>query len=227
MKHCVTLFILLLLPITAAAKTRRLTLEDVRDKADAIFIGRVTASSVRPVLNGSAETTDYVVAVSEVLYGAVSQTTTVSFFGSAKFRVEESPLLEQGREYLFFRTAKPGNTTVGWRAGLFTVETAMVGKNNRTVFVSGDGAPLLKVGGGLAQGDPVTVRNGEIVARTAPASAAEARNTNAVPEGNVRFSPHRNVQPAAASAQSETFATLDDLRAFVRAKPRAVAEEKP
>lgn len=226
MKRYVALFILLLLPITAAAKMRRLTLEDVRDKADAIFIGRVTASSVRPVLNGSAETTDYVVAVSEVLYGAVGQTTTVSFFGSAKFHVEESPLLEQGREYVFFRTAKPANTTVGWRAGLFTVETAMVGKKNRTVFISGDGAPLLKVEGGLAQGDPVMLRNGKIVARTAPASVVEARNTNAVPEGNVRFSPHRNVQPA-ARAQSGTFATLDDLRAFVRAKPLAVAEEKP
>ena len=218
MKRFVSLFILLLLPITAAAKTRRLTLEDVRDKADAIFIGRVTASSVRPVLNGSAETTDYVVAVSEVLYGAVGQTTTVSFFGSTKFRVEESLLLEQGREYVFFRTAKPTNTTVGWRAGLFTVETVMVDKKNRTVFISGDGAPLLKVGGGLAQGDPVMVRNGVIVARTAPASVVEARNTNAVPEGNVRLKPRRNVQPVAGSAQRGTFATLDDLRAFVRAR---------
>lgn len=220
-QRAVCLLVLFLVPLSAPAKTRRLTMDDVRDKAETVFIGRVMSSSVRPVMNGKAETTDYVVQVSEVLYGAVGHTTTVSFFGSAKFPVEDSVSLEQGREYVFFRTAQPANTTVGWRAGLFTLETALVNNARRTVIISGEGEPLMKINRTLAQGAPVVVRNGEIVARTTASSLpTEPRSTNATPEGNVRILPRRPALSAAATARAGTFATLDDLRAFVRAKQK-------
>lgn len=220
LQRVLCLLTLVLVSISATAKTRRLTLDEVRDKAESIFIGRVTSSSVRPVLNGTAETTDYVVQVSEVMYGAVGHTTTVSFFGSARFPVEDSLLLEQGREYLFFRTTQPTNTTVGWRAGLFTLETALINNARRTVVVSGAGEPLMKINNTLSKGAPIAVRNGEIVAMSTPSSSAERRDTNGTPEGNVRILTSRPASSAAATARGGTFATLDDLRAFVRAKQK-------
>jgi len=50
---CVFAFVLVLAVPVLAKEASPLTLEEVRDTAESIFIGRVLSSSVRPVLNGS------------------------------------------------------------------------------------------------------------------------------------------------------------------------------
>jgi len=85
MKRLVPLLVLVsLLAVTASATTlRRFTLEEVRDRAESIFVGRVVSSSVRPIVNGQLVATDYTIEVQEVLAGKVAATTTVTYVPGA------------------------------------------------------------------------------------------------------------------------------------------------
>lgn len=221
MKRLASLLLLVsLLAVPATATTlRRFTLEEVRDRAESIFVGRVVSSSVRPVVNGQLVATDYVIDVQEVLSGNVGAQTTVTYLGGKDGRydmgVPGSPILEGGRTYLFFRIGQPNNTTVGWGQGLYRVESARVGSETRTVLISGDGETLRMVNGKLERGERMQVRDGALVKITAerqndePMSIGVATNYDGSPAPRVR-------QTAAAAAPAAgAFATLDDVRSFV------------
>ena len=212
MKRVLPLLLVSLLGVTASATTlRRFTLEEVRDRAESIFVGRVVSSSVRPVVNGQLVATDYTIDVQEVLSGGVGAQTTVTYLG-----VAGSPILESGATYLFFRLGQPNNTTVGWGQGLYRVETARVNGEARTVLISGDGETLRMIDGKLTRGERMQLRDGALVKMAAEPSTADAKNTNGVAT-NYDGSPARAVRPvAAAAAPSGTFATLDDVRDFVQ-----------
>jgi len=223
MKRFVPLLLLVsLFVVTASATTlRRFTLEEVRDRAESIFVGRVVSSSVRPVVNGQLVATDYTIEVQEVLAGKVAATTTVTYLGGKQGQydmgVAGSPILESGGTYLFFRIGQPNNTTVGWGQGLYRVQTVQVGNETRTLLLSGDGEPLRMVDGKLSRGERMLVRDGALVKMASEPATADGKNTNGVAT-NYDGSPARAVRAvAAAAAPTGAFATLDDVRSFVRA----------
>src|SRR6185295_11271704 len=125
-----------------------------------------------------------------------------------------APVIEIGREYVFFRTGVKSNTTVGMRQGIFSVEQAIVSGVDRTVLISGDGEPLVATKGGIARGKRLEILDKQIV--SAKSEAHERMDTNARPEGaGIR---QLLARVSAASTLMPAFATLDDLRTFVRAK---------
>ena len=150
---------------------------------------------------------------------ALGAKTTVSYFGSEKFRVDDVPQLVEGQEYLFFRTPQPTNTTVGWDRGLFALESAIVKGVQQTIIVSGTGIAVMNVDGALSFGDKILIRNGQIQVDST-ISVPESKSSNAKSEsGGVRLLP---AQPRRVAMKAPgTYATLDDLRTFVRLKSAA------
>lgn len=222
MKRILSLLLLvsLLAASLSATTLRRFTLEEVRDRAESIFVGRVVSSSVRPVVNGQLLATDYTVDVQEVLAGDVGARTTVTYLGGKEGQydmgVAGSPILESGATYLFFRIGQPNNTTVGWGQGLYRVQTARVGGETRSVLISGDGETLRMVDGKLARGERMQIRDGALVKMAAAPEASDPRATNGVAT-NYDGSPSRAVRPVAAvAAPAGAFATLEDVRNFVQ-----------
>ncbi len=198
-----------------ATTIRRLTLDQVRDGAESIFIGHVVSSTVRAVANGELQATDYVVEVSEVLYGRVSPTTTVTYLGGPARVVEDAPVPQMDRDYVFFRTGQPGNTTVGWGQGLFRIDTASVNGVERKVLISADGEPLMIANGALSRGRRVTVNGGKIVPLITSDSLVRQRVEGPATTADGSLAPAVKPVPRVSPAAT-AFATLDDLRAFVR-----------
>lgn len=217
MKRLVLLCVALLIPLTASAtRIPRLTLEEVREKAGSIFSGRVVSSAPRAIMDGKLSVTDYTIEVAEVFHGQVGSHATVTCLGSAKAVVIGAPKLEMGRTYVFFRNRQPNFTTVGWGQGLFTIETAKVGETSRTVLVSGDGEALTVVNGRLSRGPAVEVRDNRLVVasaeQTEPSQGGIALNADGTPARRLR------APVSAGQPESPSYATLDDLRTFVRSK---------
>lgn len=203
----------------SATTIRRLSLDQVRDHAESIFIGHVVSTSVRTVANGSMQATDYAIAVTETLYGTVPDVTTVTYIGGPAQWVEGVPRIEIGRDYVFFRTRQPNNTTVGWGQGIYRIDTANVDGVDRKILISGDGESLVMKNGALARGRRVTVTAGKIVPLVAPPpeivqQAVEGVAVNA--DGTPAKRAPRVTRTSAPAV--ETFATVDDLRTFVRAR---------
>ena len=203
-----------------AATIQRYSLDEVRDHAAAIFTGHVVSSSTRPVLDGRAMTTDYLIEVDELLHGVVGARTTVSYLNAGH---EGAPALQPGTEYLFFRSAEPNNTTIGWGQGLFRIEDVKSGDVTRKVLISDDGETLTLVNGRLARGPRAIVAGGRLVTETAAAGQTEARTTGAAVGMNANGTRAVRTRPTAATnrAQTTTYATLDDVRRFVAARPVA------
>ncbi len=207
--------VLLVAAASNATTIRRLTLDQVRDNAESIFIGHVVSSTVRAVANGELQATDYVVEVSEVLYGRVPATTTVTYLGGPARAIEDVPAPEVDRDYVFFRTEQPGNTTVGWGQGLFRIETASVNGVDRKVLISADGEPLMIANGALSRGRRVAVNGGKVVPLVTTESLVRQRVEGTATNADGSLAPA--AKPVArVSSAATTFATLDDLRAFVR-----------
>jgi hypothetical protein len=224
MKRLLSLAILVAIAASASATSmRRYSLEEVRDRAESVFVGRVVSSSVRPVMNGQLVATDYAIEVGEVLAGTVGATTTVTYLGGKDGRydvaIAGSPALETGRSYLFFRTKQPNNTTVGWNQGLYRLETVRVDGAAQTVLISGDGEMLRMTHGRLVRGESVLVRDGALVKVASDAHAGDPRDANGVAM-NADGTPARRVAPATAAAAEGpgSIATMDDVRLFVRSR---------
>jgi hypothetical protein len=225
MKRFLVLAVAVAIAATASATTmRRYTLEEVRDRADSVFVGRVVSSSVRPVMNGQLVATDYAIEVSEVLAGTVGATTTVTYLGGKDAHydvaIAGSPTLESGRTYLFFRTREPNNTTVGWAQGLYRLETVKVDGAVRTILISGDGEMLRMTHGKLVRAETVAVREGALVKVAAESpNGGDPRDTNGVAL-NADGTPARRVAPSTAVAAEApgSIATMDDVRLFVRSR---------
>ncbi|MBV9493931.1 MAG: hypothetical protein JOZ54_06775 [Acidobacteria bacterium] len=225
MRRFLSLAAVVAIAATASATTmRRYSLEEVRDHAEAVFVGKVVSSTVRPVMNGQLVATDYSIEVSDVLSGEVPAITTVTFLGGKDAHydvaIPGSPALEAGRSYLFFRTKQPNNTTVGWGQGLYRIEKVKTAGAEQTVLISGDGELLRMSHGTLVRGEAVTVRDGALVKiASSDSQAGDARDTNGV-AFNADGTPARRVGPATAVAAEApgTAATLEDVRIFVRSR---------
>ncbi|HEX6158760.1 MAG TPA: hypothetical protein VF111_01255 [Thermoanaerobaculia bacterium] len=222
MKRIAAFLLAVGLTVSAGATTmKRYTLLEVRDTAETVFIGEAVSTSTRLVANGKIVATDYVIRVKEVLRGSVGSTTTVTFIGGKhgerEMYVAGSPTLKPGQTYVFFRTKQPNNTTVGWGQGLFLVETARVNGVDRPVIISAEGLQLVIEGGKLAVGSKVELANGELRKVATHQHDLDAPHSLGTPF-NADGSPARRVKPIESNAVTiETPASLDDLRAFVRA----------
>ena len=72
-----------LVAVSASATVMlRHTLDQVRDRAQAIFTGRVVQSSLVPVMEGKLQATEYVIEVETLIEGAVGSTTTVAYLNA-------------------------------------------------------------------------------------------------------------------------------------------------
>jgi hypothetical protein len=193
-----------LVAVSASATVMlRHTLDQVRDRAQAIFTGRVVQASLVPVMEGKLQATEYVIEVETLIEGAVGQTTTVAYLNAG---YNGSPLLEIGERYLFFKTGPQNNTTVGWGQGVYHIETV----ENQTVLVSGDGETLVIVDGKLARGAKLRAS-----AETMPSDPQDkpgiARNVDGTAAIRARTA------SAVATNERPAYATLDDVRHFIAA----------
>ncbi|HSP16333.1 MAG TPA: hypothetical protein VLV78_16415 [Thermoanaerobaculia bacterium] len=199
--------------ISFATSIQRYTLDEVRDRAEAIFTGSVISSTSVPVMNGQLSATKYMIEVDNVLQGAIGSTTTVAYVRPG---YDGSPALQEGKRYLFFKTGHPNDTTVGWGQGLYAFETIKTESGSRTILVSADGEPLLMVNGRLARGARVRVIDGHIMAESMDRNASDPRDRiggarNVDGTAAIRVVPAQ----AATAAAGPTYATFDDLKRFV------------
>ncbi|HSP33575.1 MAG TPA: hypothetical protein VLU46_04580, partial [Thermoanaerobaculia bacterium] len=63
----------------SATTIRRYSINDIRDRADVVFTGRVLSSAPLAVMDGRLMATRYTVAVDEVLQGRAGKTTTITY----------------------------------------------------------------------------------------------------------------------------------------------------
>jgi len=203
MRRSLIVIAVFLVAVSASATVMlRHTLDQVRDRAQAIFTGRVVQSSLVPVMDGKLKATEYVVEVENLIEGAVGRTTTVAYLNAG---YNGAPSLEIGERYLFFKTGPQNNTTVGWGQGVYHIETA----GNQTILVSGDGETLVMDDGKLARGQQLHAA-AESTQSDPQDKPGVARNVDGSPAIRVRTAPM-------AMSEKPAFATLDDVRHFVAA----------
>lgn len=210
-----------------AARVRRLSLAEVRDRASSIIVGEVVSRSARVGDAGGMVWTDYQVRVVESLRGSRSagELTTLTFAGGQAggldLGVGGVPKLATGRRYVFFIDAREGRAvpTIGWGQGLFTVEQ-ITGKTPGQALISMEGEPLEVREGKLTRGGRVSVSGGRLLPLAEQQKSKRltvSRKYNG--DGSKRtLSPRPNVAGTTAR-----LATLSDLRAFVNG---AMTEER-
>lgn len=184
-----------------ATSVRRYSINDIRDRADVVFMGRVLSSAPLSVMNGRLMATRYTVAVDEVLRGQTGRTTTITYVDA-----DGAPRLVTGTRYVFFKTAEPNDTTVGWGQGVYHFETITTAAGAQTILVSADGEPLVMSNGTLTRGR--RIRGADLEPVPEPNDRGAARNADGSPAKPVIRT------PKTASA-ARTYATFDDLKRFV------------
>lgn len=215
-----------LMPATASAtRVRRLSLEQIRDRAVRVALLRVDEVSTRADEAGVMVWTDYRVTVLETLKGEGPDGLTLSFAGGTAGGLDTGiigvPQLAAGETVLAFlsdneKTAMP---TVGWGQGLFRI---VRGAGGEAMLISADGE-LLEVDskGELVRGQRMQVTDG---VATAAISRDRSRALRA-PAPQVRDAAGNTVEfprtPAPVSAMSGARnASLTDARNFVRGGER-------
>lgn len=225
-KTLMSLFILLLtiaVPATAS-RVRRLTLDEVRDRADRIIIGEVIGVSTRLAPTGQTVFTDYEVRVREQLAGEYRPVTIVSISGGEAgglgVAVPGVPQLQVGKQYVFF--LYKGNPvpvpTVGWGQGLFEITDVRVGGEQRQVLISTDGVPLeMSADQKLMRGPVVMVNEGVLtVYEPEPARDATKRAGLVAVNADGSIAPSANLPIEHQTTTGlRQYASVDDLRAFV------------
>ncbi|HEY3052637.1 MAG TPA: hypothetical protein VGK04_04535 [Thermoanaerobaculia bacterium] len=204
MRRSLIVIAVFLVAVSASATVMlRHTLDQVRDRAQAIFTGRVMQSSLVPVMDGKLQATEYVIEVETLIEGAVGKTTTVAYLNAG---YNGSPLLEIGERYLFFKTGPQNNTTVGWGQGVYHIETT----GDQTILVSGDGESLVMVDGKLARGASLRAS-----AESTPSDPQDKPGIAHNVDGTAAI--RMRAAPLASTNEKPVFATLDDVRHFVAA----------
>jgi|GEM_PF-2416373 len=214
-----------------AARIRRLSLNDIRSKAQRILVGEVLSQSTRVGEGGKMVWTDYQLRVSETLKGTdPGAITTVSFAGGQAggldIGLSDVPTLEVGRRYVLFMQSGDlhPTPTVGWGQGLFHVSQIKDGTVNRSVIVSEDGEPLeIDAAGLLTRGPRVVISEGKIVvaAKVDPHAAQQkmaepvALNADGTPAPTVA-----RIQPLTV-APRHNYATMNQLRMFAHGRLEA------
>jgi hypothetical protein len=227
MKYSVLLFFAFAVAIAPLDATRiqRQTLEQLRENAEAIVVGEVIEASTRLGPEGTMVWTDYTVRIHSTLKGQSPSVTIVSFAGGQAGGVDIGihgiPTLERGETYVFFLSGKEDAPmpTVGWGQGLYKMTEVVRGEVSETLLISVDGEPLeLSASGRLRRGRPVGVRDMAMVALSSAPREGQVRAAEPVVttvDERVIEQPARH--PEAAEDDSlRTFATLSDLRRFIR-----------
>lgn len=220
----VALVVTSLLPAEAAT-VKRYQLDELRDGSESIFWGEVVGRSARWGDGAKMIWTDYEVAVAESFKGARDGRTTVSFaggtVGSESISVPGVPELEVGGHYVFFLLpgSRRPSATIGWGQGLFRVTRVNLGDTAKDLLVSYDGEPLqMSPDGAIERGPLVEIENGAIwdaALRQDPSSGRMADPVVTSSTGAVIPQARHEVARPAPLAERQ-FATIDDLRNFVR-----------
>jgi hypothetical protein len=235
LRSAVVLVLLAAIAIPASAtRIQRLTLDQVRDKADRIVIGEVLGVSTR--LAGSGETvfTDYEVRVDERLRGFPQSVEVISFMGGyvdgVGVQIAGIPQLEVGGKYIFFlyNGNKVPMPTVGWGQGIFRIQEAEVDGLQKTVIISVDGETLeMTADRQLKRGRSAQIVNGALVT-PGPSTERQAANRVALSATNADGSvaPAGTPRAAAAVDTARNMASLDDVRAFINKTLAATASKQ-
>lgn len=209
----------------AAARVRRLSLDEIRDRAGVIVVGEVIGSSTR---FGKADMvwTDYQVRVSETLKGDNQPAVkTISFAGGKVgdygVGIDGVPELEHGASYVFFLKADPGlmpMPSLGWGQGIYRVQDVDLNGAKKQTLISVDGEPLeVNAQGQLVRGHSVQVVDG--VVREASVANTNRIAPSAVIRADGSLAPaNPSVMTRAMAAPQHRFATLGQLRDFVAGK---------
>jgi hypothetical protein len=211
---------------SVATKVQLLTLSQINTVAESVVVGVVTTTSTRADADRKMVWTDYQLTIQETLRGPRQDATMrVSFAGGTtgglSIGIVGSPRLEQGKRYVLFLFPQSSmvSATVGWGQGIFRVEDVTVGTTPKTVLISYDLQPLeLDQQGRLFRGTPVENRGGQLRSMEPPVQEFPRASEPTVYDAQGRPVPQPPQQAAVApsAVTDRSFATLDDLRQFVR-----------
>lgn len=213
-----------------AVKVQRLSLSKLYDKAQTILLATVTKVSTRTNAQGNMIWTDYALKVEESLHGPWQRPNkAISFAGGQyagqSYGVMGVPTLKVGQRYVLFLMSdnKYAVPTVGWGQGIFAVHEVQIDTTKQEVLISYDGEPLeLSEQNKLQRGLRLNVMNNTLtlpVAQTSNRSDTYTREKD--PEvqdaqGNITTATSQERQPQRQSLAERKFATIDNLRAFIR-----------
>jgi hypothetical protein len=209
-----------------AVRVQRLSLTEVRERADGIIVVHVSSESTRVGDGAKMVWTDYQVQVNETLAGDPSEgTRTISFAGGyakgLEVGIADVPRLQVGKRYVLFLLpeGRPWATpTIGWGQGIFELITDPSAAVES--LVSYDGEPLELTASGIRRGARIGARNREsgvlVVGDNADREPKEAEPMALDPYGNVIEQPPRPVPETVVTPKEGELASLDDLRRFVR-----------
>jgi len=209
--------LVLLLALTSTARATTLVpmdLDQLTDRATAIFVGTVVHSEVVVSADGSFPFTFVTFQVSSTLKGEVGRQLTLRFHGGvteSRFVVVHGmPQFEQGETYLLFvdGDGTAASPVLGWTQGQYRF--AREARSGKEILVDGRGAPLLGIdaGGRWQRGEPQNL-DPSAPARPAPVLLATEGVEVTEAEGVVELRPEDI--PAAAQV-------LQSLGALVRTR---------
>ncbi len=214
-----------------AARVRRLTLTQLRDRATSIIVGRVHATTVRPGSGGKMVWTDYDIAVEQTLLGVpgsqLGALTTISFAGGQhgmhRAGILGVPTLETGKRYILFLLPKAHypSATVGWAQGIYSLTEIETGAARRTVLISHEGQPLeLDTTGALFRGSPVAVSGlglRALVMQQTHFDASRKESEPAIVDASGQPIPQRpsSLDTSAVPIANRKFADVDHLKRFL------------
>lgn len=192
-----------------AARVRRQSLTEIRDRAAAIVVADVIGITSRVGETGTMTWTDYEVRVVESLRGKESsgEAMTLTFAGGRAggldIGVSGVPRLVIGSRYLFFVDRGDALTmpTIGWGQGLYSI----VSSANGEMLTSSDGESLAI----SSDRKLVRVGRGNALPRSKRLQIGRSYNGDGTPRAR------RSLSFANAAPQTRR-ATLSDVRAFVR-----------
>lgn len=197
----------------SATRIRRLSLEEIRDRASAVLVVEVIDSSARLGEAGMVWT-DYHVRVDEVLRGArrAGDVVRLSFAGGrAEGRnvgIDGVPQLLVGSHYLFFFDDVPMRPVpaIGWGQGIFRIE--LDGESERLVSVNRE---VLDIDGAGAIGR--SKHRPRFSDARAPRMLPDPLVFNG--DGSIARQERREISASIHAARGRN-ASLDEVRRFVR-----------
>jgi len=232
------LLVLLDVDLTFATRVQRLTLTQLRDKAESVVLGTVVEVSTRRGERGMVWT-DYHVELDETLKGAERGGRIVVSFaggrhGDADVGIAGVPVLTRGETYVLFLLPEGPfpSATVGWGQGIFRRIEALDAGQEKTLLVSFDGEPLQRTSEGkLRRGGRIEVADGVVrsAADVVPGRPEAPREQDPVlllPDGTVSPSPPAVEHKAASVPIDREYASLDDLRQFLAGKIEEIGREE-
>jgi hypothetical protein len=222
-----------------AVRVQRLTLTEIRERAERIILGVVVSSSTRLTDDGDMVWTDYKVEVEETLQGETDQAfETLSVAGGSIGGIDVGiagvPHFKVGSRYVFFLLPRRNYVvpTVGWGQGIFEVLTLNVSeKGDKQILISYDNEPLEITNGGLKRGLHVYKQGGRLFPmpdqRQGTTDEQKEEEPVILDAAGIEIDQHQ-IEPeqVTKSLSERTFSTLNDLRLFINGELNEVPPDK-